>query len=96
MFVLFVLFCFVLFCFVLFCFVLFCFVGCFVAYFLSFDLFVEHRADEDVVQLHEYAAAAGEATAQVRLGEYHLLGSHGLPVNLNKAFHCFEAAAQQG
>lgn len=54
------------------------------------------NSDEDVVQLHEYAAAAGEPAAQVRLGEFYLTGSHGVPISYEKAFTCFEAAAMQG
>jgi TPR repeat protein len=54
------------------------------------------NSDEDVVQLHEYAAAAGEPTAQVRLGEFYLLGSSGVEPSEEKAFLNFQAAARQG
>lgn len=54
------------------------------------------QADEDVVQFHEYAAAAGEAASQVAMGEMHLFGTHGVAVSFERALEWFESAARQG
>ncbi len=55
-----------------------------------------HSTEEDVVQFHEYAAAAGEAASQVTLGDFYLHGSYGLNASHEKAYLYFQAAARQG
>ena len=55
----------------------------------------QRSSDEDVVQFHEYSAMAGDAIAQVTMGDYYLTGGHGLPQSLDKAFEFYSMAASQ-